>query len=250
MNYNLSGKTVLITGGTGGLGRNLIKSFLKYNPRSIIITYRSEKEMQLLKSELSAGSLLLQPNNEFPTEIEFKQTDITKQDQINNLTSGIYEKYGQIHILVNLVGGYIGGKSITELKESEWDKMMEINLKSAFLISKNILPQMIEKRYGKLVHVSSRTGIKAEGNDSAYAASKAGLIRFVESVAQDVKTYNININCILPTIIDTETNRKAMPDADYAKWVKPDDLSNVILFLCSDYSNTINGASIPTYGLL
>ena len=109
---------------------------------------------------------------------------------------------------------------------------------------------MIEKRYGKLIHVASRTGIKAEGNDSAYAASKAGLIRFVESVAQEVKNYNININCILPTIIDTEDNRKAMPNADFAKWVKPGDLSNVIPFLCSDYSNTINGASIPTYGLI
>jgi NAD(P)-dependent dehydrogenase (short-subunit alcohol dehydrogenase family) len=103
--------------------------------------------------------------------------------------------------------------------------------------------------YGKIVHISSRTGIKAEGNDSAYAASKAGLIRFVESISQEVKESNININCVLPTIIDTKANRLAMTDADYSKWINPEDLSNVIMFLCSDYSKIINGSAIPTFGL-
>jgi NAD(P)-dependent dehydrogenase (short-subunit alcohol dehydrogenase family) len=246
---------MLISGGTGGLGRNLIKYFLNCNLKLIIITYRSEKEMQSLKSELVNGSSVQQQQQQQKssstfTEVKFIQADITNQEQVKILISNIFEKYGQIHILVNLVGGYIGGKSIIELEESEWDKMIDINLKSAFLISKNIIPKMIENRYGKLVHISSRTGIKAEGNDSAYAASKAGLVRFVESVSKEVKNYNININCILPTIIDTEDNRKAMPNADFTKWLKPEDLSNVILFLCSDHSKLINGAAIPTYGLL
>ncbi|HEX5519548.1 MAG TPA: SDR family NAD(P)-dependent oxidoreductase, partial [Candidatus Nitrosocosmicus sp.] len=251
MTYDFSGKSMLLTGGTGGLGRNLIKYFLDCNLKLIIVTYRSEKEMQSLKSELANAHSVQQQqksSSSSSTEIEFIQTDITNQGQVKNLISNIFEKYGQIHILVNLVGGYIGGKSIIELEESEWDKMMDINLKSAFLISKNIMPKMIENRYGKLVHISSRTGVKAEGNDSAYAASKAGLVRFVESVSKEVKNYNININCILPTIIDTEHNRKAMPNADFTKWLKPEDLSNVILFLCSDHSKLINGAAIPTYG--
>jgi NAD(P)-dependent dehydrogenase (short-subunit alcohol dehydrogenase family) len=128
--------------------------------------------------------------------------------------------------------------------------MMNINFKSAFLISKYLIPKMIENQYGKLIHISSRTGVKAEGNDSAYAASKAGLLRFVESISNEVKNYNININCILPTIIDTHDNRKSMPNADFTKWLKPLDLSNVILFLCSDDSRLINGAAIPTYGSL
>lgn len=254
MTYDFSGKSMLLTGGTGGLGRNLIKYFLNCNLKLIIVTYRSEKEMQSLKSELANAHSVQQQQksstSSSSTEIEFIQTDITNQGQVKNLISNIFEKYGQIHILVNLVGGYIGGKSIIELEESEWDKMMDINLKSAFLISKNIITKMIENRYGKLVHISSRTGIRAEGNDSAYAASKAGLVRFVESVSKEVKNYKININCILPTIIDTEDNRKAMPNADFTKWLKPEDLSNVILFLCSDHSKLINGAAIPTYGLL
>jgi NAD(P)-dependent dehydrogenase (short-subunit alcohol dehydrogenase family) len=102
---------------------------------------------------------------------------------------------------------------------------------------------------GNVVHISSRTGLKSDGYDSAYAASKAGLIRFVESTSQEFKENNINVNCILPTTIDTEANRRAMPNADFDKWLLKEDLANVILFLCSPYSKVINGAAIPTYGL-
>ena len=248
MKNNFSTKTILITGGTGALGRILLKSFLSQNSKTIIVTYRSEKEMQDLKSDLSKSK-------EFQTEdivsnIDFMKVDISNDNDIKKLLSNISERYGQIHILINLVGGYIGGKSIVELTDLEWDKMIEINLKTAFLISKNIIPMMVTNRYGKIVHISSRTGIKAQGKDAAYASSKAALIRFIESVSEDVKDFNININCVLPTIIDTEANRKAMPDADFSKWINPEDLSNVILFLCSDDSKIINGSAIPTFGLL
>ncbi|HEY0580083.1 MAG TPA: SDR family NAD(P)-dependent oxidoreductase [Candidatus Nitrosocosmicus sp.] len=247
MKHDFSNKVIIITGGTGALGRVLIKSFLNGHPRTIVTTYRSEKEMQELKANLSNSSDQSPKNS---TTLEFIKIDVTKDDEIKKLISNIFEKYGQIHILVNVVGGYIGGKNITELDELDWDKMMDINLKTAFLISRHVIPIMITNRYGKLVHVSSRTGIRAEGNDSAYAASKSGLIRFVESVSQEVKDSNININCILPTIIDTEANRRAMPNADFTRWINPGDLSNVILFLCSDDSKIINGSAIPTYGLL
>jgi NAD(P)-dependent dehydrogenase (short-subunit alcohol dehydrogenase family) len=127
--------------------------------------------------------------------------------------------------------------------------MMNLNLKSAFLISKHLIPVMKSGNGGNIVHISSRTGVKSEGGDSAYAASKSGLIRFVESAAQEFKEFNININCVLPTIIDTEANRKAMPNADFSKWLSTDDLTNVILFLCSSGGRVINGSAIPTYGL-
>ncbi len=247
MKIDFSNKVVMITGGTGALGKVLTKSFLNCNPKAIISTYRSEKEFQELKADLDK---ILDKTTKINTTTEFIQIDITKENELIKIISNIVQKHEQIHILVNVVGGYIGGKSVTKLDGAEWDKMMNINLKSAFLISKNILPIMISKHYGKIVHISSRTGIKAEGNDSAYAASKAGLIRLVESMSQEVKESNININCVLPTIIDTKANRLAMPNADYSKWINPEDISNVILFLCSDYSKIINGSAIPTYGSL
>jgi NAD(P)-dependent dehydrogenase (short-subunit alcohol dehydrogenase family) len=147
-----------------------------------------------------------------------------------------------------LVGGYLGGIPTMELGEIDWTTMMDLNLKSAFLISKYVIPIMKSGKGGNIVHISSRTGLKSEGYDSAYAASKAGLIRFVEATSQELKGDNINVNCILPTIIDTEANRRAMPDADFKKWLSKEDLANVILFLCSSASKVINGAAIPTYG--
>ncbi len=247
MKYDFSNKVIVITGGTGALGRVLTKSFLKYNTKTIVVTYRSEKEMLELKAEL--GNLLEQPLN-ISTTIEFTKVDVTRDDETKRSISNIIGKHGQIHVLINVVGSYIGGKSVTQLDESEWDKMITINLKSAFLISKHVIPVMMANNYGKLVHIASKTGLMSNGYDSAYAASKAGLIRFVESAYQEVKKSNININCILPTILDTESNRKEMPNADFSKWIKLEDLSKVILFLSSDDSKIINGAAIPAYGLL
>jgi len=247
MKYDFSNKVIVITGGTGALGRVLTKSFLKYNSKTMVVTYRSEKEMLELKAEL--GNLLEQPLN-ISTTIEFTKVDVTRDDETKRSISNIIERHGQIHVLINVVGSYIGGKSVTQLDESEWDKMITINLKSAFLISKHVIPVMMANNYGKLVHIASKTGLMSNGYDSAYAASKAGLIRFVESAYQEVKKSNININCILPTILDTESNRKEMPNADFSKWIKLEDLSKVILFLSSDDSKIINGAAIPAYGLL
>lgn len=105
------------------------------------------------------------------------------------------------------------------------------------------------ERHGRFVHVSSRTGLKSDGYDSAYAASKLAIIRFVESIAQEVKQDNINVNCILPGIIDTETTRKSMPKADFSEWLQKEVLANVILFLCTEEAKVINGAAIQTYGL-
>ncbi len=247
MKYDFSDKVIVITGGTGALGRVLTKSFLNYNSKTIVVTYRSEKEMLELKTEL--GNLFERPLN-MSTTIEFTKVDVTRDDETKRSISNIVERHGQIHALINVVGSYIGGKSVTQLDESEWDKMISINLKSAFLISKHVIPVMVANNYGKLVHVASKTGLVSNGHDSAYAASKAGLIRFVESAYQEVKKSNININCILPTILDTESNRKDMPNADFSKWIKLEDLSKVILFLSSDDSKIINGAAIPAYGLL
>ena len=176
------------------------------------------------------------------------KVDITHEDEVKTLISNILEKFGQIHVLANVVGGYIGGKSVSETSEEEWDKMMSINLKSAFLISKHVLTSMKKKKFGKIVHVSSATGAKANGNDSAYAASKAGLIRLVESMAEEIRGLNININCVLPTIIDTESNRQAMPTSNFSTWIPPEELAKVICFLSSEDSKVINGVALPTRG--
>lgn len=233
--HDFSNKIVLVTGGTGALGRSITQAFVESNA-TVISTYVSDRET-------SQGS------SENKSVVQLIKADVTKDEEVGKLVLYIIGKYGHIHILVNVVGGYIGGKSLSDLDEKEWDLMMTLNLKTAFLISKHVSPPMISSKYGKIVHVSSRNGLKSQGNDSAYAASKSGLIRLVEALAEETKESNINVNCIMPSTIDTAANRKAMPNADFSKWVKPEDLANVVLFLCSENGKVITGAAIPTYGI-
>jgi len=238
--YDFLNRTVLITGGTGALGRSITTAFIASNAK-VISSYVVDTEIEQLKKE--------EKEKQSKSQVQLIKADVTKEEEVEKLVSSIISEHGQIHILVNVVGGYLGGKSVSELDQKEWDLMMNMNLKSAFLISKHVIPQMGSSKYGKILHVSSRTGIKSDGYDSAYAASKSGLIRLVESMSEELKKSNINVNCIMPSIIDTEANRRAMPTADYSKWLKPSDLANVVLFLCSDDAKAITGAAIPTYGL-
>src|SRR5918996_1865231 len=235
MTHDFSGKVVLITGGTGALGRAVAQAFGTSNATTVV-TYIVDEEMEDVKTKIK-------------TITELVKADITKEDQAKKLVSHVIETYDRIDVLINVVGGYLGGKTVSELDETEWDKMMNMNLKSAFLISKHVIPLMLSAKHGKIVHISSRTGLKSDGYDSAYSASKSGLIRLIESISEEVKEHNINVNCILPSTIDTEANRKAMPDLDFSKWVKAGDLANLVLFLCSDEAKVINGAAIPAYGL-
>jgi NAD(P)-dependent dehydrogenase (short-subunit alcohol dehydrogenase family) len=236
MKYDFSGKVVLITGGTGALGSAVAQAFGTLNATTVV-SYIIDEEMEDVKTKIK-------------TIAELVKADIAKEDQAKKLVSHVINTYDRIDVLVNVVGGYLGGKSVAELDETEWDNMMNMNLKSAFLISKHVIPLMVSAKHGKMVHISSRTGLKSDGYDSAYSASKSGLIRLVESISEEVKEHGIiNVNCILPSTIDTEANRKAMPNSDFSKWVKTEDLANVVLFLCSDEAKVINGAAIPAYGL-
>ena len=168
MTYDFSGKVVVITGGTGALGRAVAQAFGTSNATTVVVSYIIDEEMEDVKTKIK-------------TITELVKADITKEDQAKKLISHVIEAYNRIDVLVNVVGGYLGGKSVAEVDETEWDKMMNMNLKSAFLISKHVIPLMVAAKHGKIVHISSRTGLKSDGYDSAYSASKSGLIRLVES---------------------------------------------------------------------
>ncbi|MDE1763113.1 MAG: SDR family oxidoreductase [Thaumarchaeota archaeon] len=235
--YNFSGKVVLVTGGSGGLGIDVGQAFLK-SGATLVITYYSDSSLPLLQK------ICGMTKNIFLLRGDFK-----KEEEARTLVSATLEKFGRIDVFANVIGGYIAGKPITEIDEKEWQEMMDLNLKTAFLLSKHVVRQMIKQAGGKVIHVAARPGLKGSGLDAAYVASKSGVIRLVESLSEEVKSKGINVNCILPSIIDTEENRTAIPGADHTKWVKPNDIARIILFLASDDAKPINGAAIPVYGL-
>jgi len=236
--HDFSGKVVLVTGGTGALGREVCHAFLKAGAL-VATTYVIDEEIPALESKIG----------DLKKNIFLIKKDLGNEKDVQALVSEIVKKYGRIDVLANVVGGYMAGKPVTEIDEKDWDTMMNLNLKTAFLLSKHVVAQMIRQSSGKVIHTAARPGLKGGGNDAAYVASKSGVIRLVESLAEEVKSKGINVNCILPGIIDTEPNRRAMPNADFSKWVKPSEIARIILFLATEDSRPINGAAIPVFGL-
>jgi NAD(P)-dependent dehydrogenase (short-subunit alcohol dehydrogenase family) len=232
----LKNKIAIVTGGTGALGKAITIAFLEEGAK-VVCTYIVDKE----KKEC----LPLTKNHK--DKIVFARADVTKEKEVLNLITNTIRKFKRVDILVNVVGGF-AYSYIKDTDEKTWDLMINLNLKSAFLCSKNVLPRMIEQNYGKIVNISSRPALKGSAGVGAYSASKAGVLNLTETIADEVKDYNINVNAVLPSTIDTPANRREMPEADFSKWVKPEEIARVIVFLSSDDSRPISGAGIPVYG--
>jgi NAD(P)-dependent dehydrogenase (short-subunit alcohol dehydrogenase family) len=150
--------------------------------------------------------------------------------------------------MVNTVGGYTGGVKLWEMDTKVFDRMLALNLRSGLLLSRAVIPAMLRAGRGAIVNVASKAAFEHAAGNAAYAASKAGALAMMDSLAQELRGTGVRVNSILPDIIDTEANRKAMPRADFTKWPKPEDIARVILFLCSDEAKVIHGAALPVYG--
>ncbi len=232
----LKGRVAIITGGTGALGRAVVSAFLGEGAK-VACTYIMDEELKGLSSIIK----------NFKSNILFIKANVTKEEEVSDTIQKTLKGFGRIDILLNIVGGFEYAK-IIDTDEKTWDSMMNMNLKSAFLCSKAVLSQMIKQNYGKIINISSRPALKGSAGVGAYSASKAGVLNLTETIADEVKDYEINVNTILPSTIDTLTNRKSMPDADFSKWVKPEEIARVIVFLASDDSKPISGAAIPVFG--
>ncbi len=185
---------------------------------------------------------------EYLKQVNLHQVDVTDPTQVQRFTATIINQFEGIDVVANIAGGFIGGLSVSEMDTEKWDFMMDLNLKSVFLMCKAVLPHMIERSSGKIVNVSARAGLAGAAGMGAYCVSKGGVRTLTESIAEEVKEKGININAIMPSIIDTQANRQSMPEADFSKWVSPHQIAKVVRFLVSEDAQIINGAAIPVYG--
>ena len=234
---NFTNKVVLITGATGGLGTEVTRAFLDAGA-AVAATHTGIEKFKELEAELKPE----------PGKLLGVETNVLDSASVKQMADTMMEKFGRIDVLVNLVGGYLGGVSIADMNEKQWDGMINLNLKSVFLVCKQVLPVMMEQKSGRIVNISSGGGLKGAEGISAYGASKAGVINLTQTLAAEGKKYNITANAVAPGIIDTPANRAAMPKADFSKWVIPASLAGVILFLSSDAAKDISGALIPVFG--
>jgi NAD(P)-dependent dehydrogenase (short-subunit alcohol dehydrogenase family) len=237
MNVDFAGKVILVAGGTGGLGRSVSLAFLK-NGAKVIVTYRNQKEFATLRDE--AG-----PAN---SSLEGVQVDVTDEAAVNQSVNHIVAENGRLDAMVNTIGGYAGGIKLWELDTKIFDQMLASNLRAGYALSRAAIVPMLKQKHGAIVNVAAKAALDHAAGAAAYAASKAAAVAMIDSLAADAKGSGVRVNSILPSIIDTAANRKAMPNADYASWPKPEDIAQVILFLCSEDAKVVHGAAIPVYG--
>jgi NAD(P)-dependent dehydrogenase (short-subunit alcohol dehydrogenase family) len=174
--------------------------------------------------------------------------DLTNPESLTQLVEQALARFGRVDVLVNTVGGYRGGKPVHTTELADWDFLFNVNLRSTLLCCRAVIPQMLKQRSGKIINVASRDGLHGSAGYAAYSASKSAVLRLTESLADELKASNINVNCIMPGTIDTPQNRAAIPNGDFSKWVEPTAIAEVIAFLASDASRAINGAALPILG--
>jgi len=233
----LADRVALVAGGTGGLGRSVSLAFLDEGAR-VVVTYRRQEELYLLKSEAGRDG----------SRLDGQRVDVTDEDAVSELLQRIIARHGRLDVLVNAVGSYAGGATLWELETKVFDQMLALHLRSGYALSRAAVRVMLKQGHGAIVNVASKASLDHGSGEAAYAASKAAAVAMIDSLAADLRGTGVRVNSILPSIIDTEANRRAMPKADFAKWPKPRDIARVILFLCSDDARVIHGAAIPVYG--
>lgn len=228
---------VLVAGGTGGLGRAVSLAFLNEGA-SVVVTYLSDQGFADLKTAAGGNASMLIG----------RKVDVTEEPAVQRLVEGILADHGRLDALVNTVGGYAGGMKLWEANTQILDRMLALNLRSGFVLSRVAARTMLSQRKGSIINVIARAAIEHPPSLGAYAASKAAALAMMDSLAADLRGTGVRANSILPSIIDTQANRNAMPNSDFATWPKPEDIAHVILFLASDNAKVIHGAAIPVYG--
>ena len=237
LSATFEGKTVLVAGGTGGLGRAVSLAFLEAGA-NVAVTYRKADEYLAIQEAAGAARARLSGH----------VVDVTDETAARGLGDAILAGRGRLDALVNAVGGWTGGRKLWEADAGAFDAMLTVNLRAGVALCRAIVPAMVRQGSGAVVNVASRSAVAPGPGEAAYAASKAAAVAMIASLAEDLKGSGVRANSVLPSIIDTDANRRAMPKADFAKWPKPEDIARVILFLCSDDARLVHGAAIPVYG--
>ncbi len=237
MASEFSGKVVLVAGGTGGLGRAVSLAFLGQGAQ-VAVTFRHENEFHAVKSAAADHATRLLGFN----------FDVTDPAQTNELVKQILSQWNRLDVLVNTVGGYAGGTPLWQLDPEVFTRMIDLNLRATYALAKAAVPPMLARKSGAIVNIASKAAWDHAAGASAYTSTKAAAVALIESLAADLIGTGVRANSILPSIIDTEANRKAMPNADFSKWPKAEDIAEVVLFLAGDRSRVIHGASVPVFG--
>ena len=234
--FDFSDRVVMVTGAAGNLGSAVAQAFQAAGAKLVLVDRAADRLPRLFPD------LVDSPHHFLATSV-----DLTKADAVETMVDETVKRFGRIDVLVNTVGGFRAGTPVHETPFETWDFMLNLNARTLFIASRAVIPHMLQQESGSIVNVAARAALKGGAKMAAYSVSKSAVVRLTESMAAELKE-GINVNCVLPGTIDTPQNRKAMPNADYSRWVKPEAIADVILFLASDAARAVQGAAIPVYG--
>lgn len=230
-----NGKTVMITGAAGNLGRATAGLF-------------GAAGANLALLDLNADALEAAYPGDDANRVKCP-VDLLEPSDINTAVAQANEAFGPIHALAAIAGGFHMGETVHGLPSDKWDLMMNLNARTLLNTTAAVVPGMIENNTGKIVTIGANAARQGMANMGAYIAAKSAVIRLTETMSAELRSKGVNVNCVMPSIIDTPENRSAMPDTDPNAWVSPEKLANVILFLCSEEASAVHGACIPVVGL-
>lgn len=219
---DFTGRSVVVTGAAGALGRAVADSF-----------------------HAAGGTVTGVDVVPFDAPYSTLKADLIDAEGAQRAVESI----GGIDVLANIAGGFTMGDTVADTSDETWNFMFDLNARTVLNMVRAAVPVMLQAGGGKIVNVGARNGLRGVGAMAAYSASKSVVIRLTESLADELKENNINVNCVLPSIIDTERNRQDMPSADFSKWVTPEAMAKVVLFLASSDADPIHGAALPVEGL-
>jgi NAD(P)-dependent dehydrogenase (short-subunit alcohol dehydrogenase family) len=223
---DFDGKVVVITGAAGALGKAVANEFAARGAKLALV--------DIIANDGPHLSLV---------------GDLTDAAAARKIVADVTRQLGNIDVLANVAGGFTMGEAVHETTEKTWQFMFGLNVMTMLNMVRATVPSMLTARSGKIVNIGARAGLKGVGRMGAYCASKSVVIRLTESLADELKGSGINVNCILPSVIDTARNRQDMPDADHTLWVAPADLAGAIAFLASDAAHAIHGVALPVEAL-
>jgi NAD(P)-dependent dehydrogenase (short-subunit alcohol dehydrogenase family) len=224
---------VLVAGGTGALGAAVLRELLEAG-HAVTAAWVVERERERIEDELGGAA-----------ELALVEADLMDPDAA---AAAVDAAYG-LGAVVNLVGGYAGGRNVHETEPEEFERMLRLNLRPAFLLARAAMPLLVEAGGGAFVGVSARAAVRPFAGAAGYIAAKAGVLAFIQALDAEYRDDGVRCNAVLPSVIDTPANRAAMPDADHSRWVPPEQIARVVRFLVSDESAPVSGAGIPVFGL-
>jgi NAD(P)-dependent dehydrogenase (short-subunit alcohol dehydrogenase family) len=228
-------RTVLISGAAGHLGRAVAAAFVAENANLVLL----DRERALLDAAFGGDA----------DTRALLACDLLDAAQVQQAVDRALARFGRIDVLCHIAGGFRMGEAVHETRDATWDFLLDLNARTLLHAARAVVPAMLAQGGGKVVNVGAFSAQRGLAQMGAYTASKAVVIRLTEAMAAELRERGINVNCVLPTIIDTPDNRRAMPDADPARWVAPADLAAVIRFLASDAARAVHGAAVPVTGL-